>query len=265
MKKLFFCLTLCLSLIACEDPSGEREAAKPGTEHSEKTGAGPYQVVFSGADQSYQHSFSFPIRQEEGKVEYYVQTPSSIEVEFLETRLTVSGCAASNVKHQIFWMPDVRISNMVYYLKEGESFRTQSGVRGSFVHLIRGLGGCTDINLTTKMRMKPAIVRPCKESNSPGACKVLAYCRANYPTNFTEAEIWQEPHGMSLRKYMNFGDGNRRLMASSSVSMMAQGNVMTYSNSSGDISLSIQEVTRVGTLVITTFGQPSTERLDCTP
>jgi hypothetical protein len=259
MKKAILALGLCLSLAACEEAGQPQEVPKPKPSDNETASAGPYTVNFSGKDQSYTHSFNLSIKQEEGQVAYYIATPSSVEVEFVDTRLQVAGCPVSSVKHQIFWSQDASQPTVGQFITVGATFRTRAGMNGIFRHVVHGLGGCTSISLTTVLKVKPQLARACNGTLEPATCQVMAYCRQSGTSYYSEVEVWKETRGLVLRKFMNRGDGTRSLHIMADVTKLVQGNVTSYNDSYGDASLRIDGVTRSGLFT----GSTSSDRLDC--
>lgn len=257
MKKIILALAVCMALVGCEDPDAPREADKPTGKPS--ADAGPYTVQFSGADQSYTHSFNLPIKQEEGQVVYHIATPTSSEIEFVDTRLQVTGCPVGNVKHQIFWSQDASRPTVGEYLTTGTVFRTRAGLNGMFRHLVHGLGGCTSITLTTKLKIKPQTLRTCKETTEAATCQVVAYCRQAGNSYYTEVEVWKESRGLVLRKFMNVGDGTRSLKLMAAVNKAEFGSITTYSDNYGDAALRIDGANREAILTSAT----GSERLIC--
>lgn len=257
MKNLILALGLCLFLAACEDAGDPREVSKPSDKPS--ADAGPYTVSFSGNDQSYTHSFNLPIQQEEGQVVYNILTPASVEVEFIDTSLKVAGCPAGSVKHQIFWSQDASQPTIGQYLTTGAIFRTRAGMTGMFRHVVHGLGGCTSLTLTTKLKVKPQTLRTCNGTLEPATCQVMAYCRQSATSYYSEVEVWKEARGLILRKFMNRGDGTRTLQVMADVIRTNQGGVVSYNDNYGDASLRIDSVSRIGMF----NGVNASERLEC--
>lgn len=257
MKNIILTLSMCLCLAACEDTGGPQEVDKPSDKPT--ADAGPYTVAFSGKDKSYAHTFTLSIKQNEGQVEYNVMTPASEEVEFVDTRLKVTGCPVSSVKHQIFWSQDASQPTIGQYLTTGAVFRTRAGMNGLFRHIVHGLGGCTSITLSTQLKVKPQVARACNGSLEPATCQVMAYCRQSGTSYYSEVEVWREARGLILRKFMNRGDGTRSLQVMADVVKTVQGNVTSYNDSYGDASLRIDGLTRAGLF----NGNSSSERLDC--
>lgn len=249
MKKAILALGLCMSLAACE------EAAKPVPVEE----AGPYAVSFSGKDQVYNHTFTLPIKQDEGQVIYNITTPASVEIEFVDFQLQVAGCPRSAVKHTVFWSQDASLPAVGQYLFKGSVFRTRAGMNGIFRHNVYGLGGCTSITLSTQMKVKPQLARACNGTLEPATCQVMAYCRQAGTSYYSEVEVWKETRGLVLRKFMNRGDGTRSLHIMADVTKLVQGNVTSYNDSYGDASLRIDGVTRTGLFT----GSTSSDRLDC--
>jgi hypothetical protein len=257
MKKIILALGLCLALAACEETGKPQEVPKPTDKPS--ADAGPYTVEFSGKDQSYSHSFNLSIKQDEGQVVYNVLTPASLDIEFTDTRLQVTGCPVSAVKHQVFWSQDANQPTVGQYLTTGAIFRTRAGMNGLFRHIVHGLGGCTSITLSTQLKVKPQVLRACNGSLEPATCQVMAYCRQTGASYYSEVEVWKESRGLILRKFMNRGDGTRTLQVMADVTKTVQGNVTSYGDSYGDASLRIDGMTRAGLF----SGTSSSERLDC--
>ncbi len=255
MKKAILALSLCMSLMACEDTGKPQDVPKPD---NNTESVGPYDVTFSGKDQSYTHSFNISPHDDEGAVDYHITTPASVDIQFVDTRLQVAGCPVSSVKHQVYWLQDAN-QPLVQMLKVGETFRTRAGMKGIFRHFIRGLGGCNSMSLTTNIKVKPQIARTCNGTLEPATCQVMAYCRQSGTSYYSEVEVWKETRGLVLRKFMNRGDGTRSLQVMADVAKLVQGNITSYNDSYGDASLRIDGVTRAGQFT----GVSSSERLDC--
>lgn len=257
MKKIILAAVICFGLVACEDPDAPRDVEKP--KEKPVTEAGPYVVQFSGTDQSYTHTFNIPIRQDEGQVVYHVTTPASSEIEFVDTRMQVTGCPVAAVKHQIFWSQDASRPTVGEYLTTGSFFRTRAGLKGMFRHVAHGLGGCTSISLTTKLKIKPPTLRTCKETTEPATCQVVAYCRQSGDSYFTEVEVWRDSQGLTLRNFLNVGDGTRSLKVMGAMTKTEQGSITLYQDSFGDASLRVDRTTREGLFT----GALGNQRLIC--
>lgn len=230
LKKTFLLLASGLIIAACSATQSEDVAPPVAKENS----AGPYDVTFDPTTGIFQHNFEMNIAQSEGKVDYYIQTPEEIDVTFVETALKVTGCPASQVTHQTFWLPDSATTSG-QYLGVGSVFRTRAGIRGSFMHVLRGLDGCATVNLTTKLQKRMGSNMPCKESTDT-TCRVQVYCKETDPVRtYVEVEVWKESWGVTLRKFMNSGNGTRSLMATNTVVSTSTTTETTYSaNSPGD-------------------------------
>lgn len=235
MLKNIFILSALITLVACSAKVTSEEAPPP----QEKSSAGPYTVDFNNSSMTYQHSFSLPIDQSAGKVEYYVTTPNIADIEVVHTSLKVTGCSASQVIHQLLWLPDSQKTEGIY-LSIGQSFKTRANVQGTFLHSLRGLDGCTQVELSTTLRQKPKASLPprtCKESNDT-TCKVEVYCAEDYPgKKYMEVEVWKESWGTTLRKYSLNDNGSRTLSSMNTVTSSNTGSMWIYSDARGSSTL----------------------------
>jgi hypothetical protein len=248
-------------MIACSKSSDSGKVADPGT--NDKAQAGPYVVDF-GTTKSYQHSFKIPINQNEGKVEYFITMPEATDIVLTDTSLTVTGCPASQVIHQTFWLPDSAVASGQYVVI-GSSFRTLAGTQGTFLHILKGLDGCTDVNLSTTLTKKDKPAMKCKESRDPN-CQVQVYCKESdaLPTNYIEVEAWKEYGGISLYKFMNHGDGTRSQMSMNSAAFTNDGTQSKYSATSNSTYLRYNNTTRIGLYYESIAGQSFTTDVNCT-
>jgi hypothetical protein len=255
-------VTLALALTACSVHTSPEEVAPPA--NNEKTSAGPYQVAFDATTKTYQHSFEMDINQADGKVEYYVNTPEASEVEFVNTSLKVTGCAAGQVNHQTYWVPDSS-TTAAQSIAMGSTFKTRAGVQGTFLHVLRGLTGCSHVSLSTTLKKKQSSSMKCKESSDTN-CRVDVYCKEDgIPTNYIEVEVWKESWATTLRKFMNHGDGSRSLMNMNSVILANNSTETTYTSNSGSsvTYLKYNNQTLVGIYSQDVMGTPVTTTLRC--
>ncbi|WP_413291340.1 hypothetical protein [Bdellovibrio sp. HCB337] len=263
LKNSILVISTGLILAACSASVKTEEVAPPG--NNEKANGGPYTVDFSAADSTYKHSFKIPINQAEGKVEYFIKTAEAADIEFVSTQMKVTGCPANQVTHKTFWIPDSQ-NTVGQYVVPGSTLKTRAGVQGTFMHIVLGLTNCTDVELNTVLKKKKVSNMKCKES-SDSTCRVQVYCReGNYPTNYVEVEVWQDAWGMSLRKFMNGGDGTRGLMASNSVTVLNNGTDTIYTNNSGSdkVFLKYNNQTFAGLYSQDIMGNTFDSRVTCT-
>jgi hypothetical protein len=225
LKNILLIFGLLLTIAACSVETKSEDVVPPSI--NEKSQAGPYTVDFNNSNNNYQHNFKMNIDQNEGKVEYFITTSDAVEIEFVGTSLKVTGCSASQVTHQTYWIPDGKTTTGQYVIP-GSTFKTQAATRGTFTHILRDLSGCTLLDLTTTLRKKQTSSMKCKES-SDSNCHVAIYCKEKDPLkSFIEVEVWEESWGTTLREFRNQGNGTRNLMTMNSVTFSNNGTESTY-------------------------------------
>lgn len=150
-KKIILLLGSLIALNACQVKSSTPQSAQPPPPPPEKPSAGPYIVIFDNTNNTYHHSFNLNIDQKEGKVEYLITQPDAVKIEMFNTQLSVVGCSASQVTHELFWLPN---KNKIewYYVSIGSVFTTEANAEGTLVHVLKGLDGCQSLTLSTTLK-----------------------------------------------------------------------------------------------------------------
>lgn len=238
MKIHLSILLVSLSLLsACS--KGSKTEVVPESVENQKSEVGPFNTEFTSADQTYRHNFKTNISQNEGQVEYYVKTLGKEKIQLLESKLTVSGCPASQVSHQTFWIPDSQKPNQGYQLFLNTVFESLPQVKGVVRHVIHGLQGCQAVELSTTLKKQvaaPALGPICQGTTASNSCRVKIYCKEKDPlTYFYEVEIWDRPTGQTLNQFMNHGDGTRGLMVLATVTPANDGTFLTYSGAGNQL------------------------------
>ncbi len=264
MKK--FLSIFIFLVLGCGKPTESTVATQ---EHPE---VGPFTVQFAPTDQSYQHNFKVNIDQDEGKVEYYVTTAADEKVEIKDIVLKVTGCPAGQISHQMFWAPDSTQSNFGYQEYKGDKFQTTAKIKGTFIHSLKNLKGCTAVDLTTKL-VKYVYTTPhpefsvgqhCPEASASDQCTVKLYCREKNPLNsFYEFEIWKRGNQYGLSHFYNHGDGTRGLLSSNSVNESLINNEIKYTSSSLKVSLNMNLTTGDGIFTDSMFAPTLTYSAEC--
>lgn len=151
LKKIILLFGCLIALNACQVKSTSSHPVQPPPPPPEKPSAGPYTVVFDNTNNIYHHSFNLTIDQKEGKVEYLITLPEALKIELFNTQLSVVGCTASQVTHEIYWLPN---KNKIewYYVSIGSTFTAEANAEGTLVHVIKGLDGCQSLTLSTTLK-----------------------------------------------------------------------------------------------------------------
>lgn len=157
MNKTKVIFLACLFFLTACSKSNDSEVVQSPV--AEKAEVGPFTVAFSGDNQSYEHNFKININQDEGKVEYFVQTAEAAKIDFIDTKLTVSGCPAAQVIHRTFWIPDASTQEGELTMP-GFFFETIANKKGVLLHVLKGLNGCSSVELKTVLKkQKPPTLR----------------------------------------------------------------------------------------------------------
>lgn len=173
--------------VSCGKPRAPEQVAPPAPPENPLE-TGPFAVTFNPNTRNYSHTLKVNINQTEGKVEYTINTPDSIKVEFLNTDLSVEGCPAAQVIHQTFWLPNSEDTKSGIVVAEGSLFDTRPGVTGTLFHALTGLEGCTNINLTTELKKQRG---NCFGYAGSESCQTLVACRNQSNDPVAEIEIWR--------------------------------------------------------------------------
>lgn len=256
-----------LFLAGCGKPA-DSEVVPSAEANTEDSKAGPYTVEFGGPELVYEHTMKGYPNNTEGKVEYFITTAEKAKITLVKTELKVTGCSASQVTHQTFWLPDANVSEGQLVMT-GMSFQPQQNVKGVLLHSIRGLDGCTEVELLTSLKMEKILkpnptfpVGQACEGTTGDSCKVQVYCREQDPfSSYVEVEVWKRSWGIELKKFMKYSDGTRNLM----VSEMASESVgaFSYSYVGSTANLYFNSTTGVGKLNEKVGGQTYPTDLDC--
>ncbi len=236
MKKLLLLTTLIMT-VSCSKKA-EELLIPPPDENAQDVSE--QNVIFNG-EKVYSHNFAINIKQSEGRVQYKIKTvnPEIITVENVQTKVT--GCDPQRVKSVLAWIPDIQRPNYGVSLKIGESFETEANQEGIFIYGLTNLDGCSTLNVTVQLRLKPRtnhIGLACQGSTSAKDCQVVAYCREPYAENFIEAEVWKHESGsLQLNKFINSGNGSRGLMSSVGAFRSQSADLLTYQDSNAMMKL----------------------------
>ncbi len=247
MKKIILLIAL---VITASCSKKVEELLIPAPQESSQ-GVSEQKVVFS-PDKVYSHNFSININQSAGSVRYKVLTTNSeiITIENVQTKIT--GCDPQRVKSVLAWIPDVQRPNYGATLKMGESFETVPNQEGMLVYSLTNLDGCSTLNVTVQMRLKPRanhIGQACQGSSNATDCQVVAYCREPYAENFIEVEVWKRESGaLQLNKFINSGDGSRGLMSSAAAFKSQTVDTLIYQDSNSMMKLLYSLKDTTGTL-----------------
>ena len=259
MKKLIL-LSATLFIAACSSESGN--APKPGSDNNNKAeSAGPYSVSFDNAN-NYTHTFTMPINQDEGVVDYYITTPTARVIEFIDTNVKVTGCDASAVKHFVAWVPDMSKPTTGYEVVPKRKFTTVAGTQGGLRNSLKGLQGCATIEMTLSLKLIPPTVKACAESTDKN-CRVDVYCKekGNFST-YAEVEVWKESWGsLTLRHFMKSSDGTRGQILMTTATQSNETTKAKYVGSNA--TLSIDKATGSGVLTEVFSGHTMTVDLNC--
>ena len=212
------------------------DAPTAGNNETSTNTMGPFTVSFDAAESKYENTFRIPIQQNEGKVEYNIFTDRSENVVLEYSNIAVTGCDASLVKQQIFWLADEK-QTLGQIIKNQSQFKTQIKTKGKIVYSIYHLNGCSEIELKIRLKKLPHIGnagKACEGSTNLQDCRVDVYCKENYSSNFIEVEVWNRAGQRSVQKFMNHGDGSRSLMSmfTANFSNVANSTIYTSTNSS---------------------------------
>mgnify|MGYP003407425659 CR=1 FL=1 len=150
-KKIVLLLGALIALNACQVKNTTPQPVQPPPPPPEKPSAGPYSVVFDKDTNAYHHSFKIDLDQKEGKVEYLLTLPVIAKIELSHTQLSVVGCSASQVTHELFWIPDQQKLSW-YYVSIGSTFTTEANTEGKLIHIVKGLEGCQSLTLSTTLK-----------------------------------------------------------------------------------------------------------------
>lgn len=258
-----------LLLLAACSKSPESEIVPSGDGNAAAGDVGPFTVAFQGPEQTYEHSIKGVPKQNEGKVEYFVTTAEKSKVTLVKTQVQVTGCPAAQVTHHTFWVSDVSNMSEGQLILPGQSFEPKVSVKGVLLHVLKGLDGCSEIEVLTSLK-RTAMTQPNPGFPVGGACEgttdgcmVQVYCREpDIQTNFIEVEIWKRSWGTLVQKYMNPGDGTKRgLMVSETVTPSSTASSLTFLGSSTKLNFST--TTGVGVFTEKFAGQTFQYDLDC--
>ena len=255
-------LVLMFFLTACSATSNDGGQVPPQTANST---TGPFVVEFSADAKTYQHNMTVTIDDTAGGVQYLLTTAAAEDVVFISTDLKVTGCAPSQVKHNVFWLPTGDPSYAIP-LSPGSTFRTRAGIQGIFLHSLAGLDGCASVNLTTILKLKEKTVTPapkCKES-SEASCQVQVACVDSKGSDrYVEVEVWKESWGTTLRKFTLASNGTRTLAAMNSVTGTQSGSIWNFKTDRDLTSLRLDTVAKTGLYNLAAAGQVFPTELFC--
>ena len=262
MKKIILLIALIITA-SCSKKA--EEFLIPAPQESSQ-GVSEQSVVFNN-DKLYSHNFAINIKQSEGRVQYKIKTlnPEIITIETVQTKVT--GCDPQRVKSVLAWIPDAQQPNRGVSLKIGESFQTEASQEGIFVYGLTNLDGCSTLNVTVQMRLKPRanhIGQACQGSSNATDCQVVAYCREPYAENFVEVEVWKRELGaLQLNKFINSGDGSRGLMSSAAAFKSQTVDTLIYQDSNSMMKLLYSLKTSAGKLSENVSGHTFNYDLKC--
>ncbi len=264
-------LVISLLVLAACKKSGEAEVVASTDSDQQAAGdVGPFTVNFDGSAQTFAHSVKGVPKQGEGKVEYYITVNEKSKVTLVSTEIKVVGCPASQVSYQTFWLPDATKAEGTLVMN-GLSFQPTPGLKGSLMHVMHGLDGCSEVQLATSLKrekiLKPNPTFPvgqaCEGSSASSPCTVQVYCREQDPlSTYHEFEVWSYSWGRQVNHYMKSSDGKRSLMSSSSVTVNAGATSTSYTGSSA--SLTYDNATGMGRFSERMAGQTFSYDTDCT-
>lgn len=246
---LFLLMSALIALGGCGKPKDSGESVPISEDPNAQAQSGPYIVNFSSTDNMYNHLFQGNINQNEGKIEYYIATPTSTQIEVRQSTLTVTGCSASKVKHYLYWVPDANFPNEGAPVKVGSLLQTLPNTKGVLRHVLLGLDGCQSIELLTSLKQIPQSTHIGSACDSTATnCQIKQYCREkNASSSFNEVEVWSQTWGLELRNFMNHGDGTRSLMMVTTARDTSDSSVYRYESTSATIAnLALAKLTKQG-------------------
>lgn len=151
MKNLLISLITLLSFAGCANKS-EEVAMQPVVE---KEGIGPFSVEFA-SDSTFQKAVSAPISQAEGKIEFFsfADLPSQIVVK--DIKLSITGCDASQVQFNLFWIPNLdQAPTKGYEVRKSSRIEVKEKVKSSLVASFKNLQNCTHIDFNLALYRIP--------------------------------------------------------------------------------------------------------------
>lgn len=154
MKKLkmILCLFAFASVLsACNKKPDAAPETVPAPVDRTEASASSYRIDFTNSP-IYQHSFKMNIDQAEGKVDYLLTLDEDTVVQVELVKAQVTGCVATQVKHEVFWIPDQRRSQQGQFVTNGSVFQAFAGIEGKLMHTFRGLSGCKSIEVITNLK-----------------------------------------------------------------------------------------------------------------
>ncbi|MEZ0390656.1 MAG: hypothetical protein ACAH59_00470 [Pseudobdellovibrionaceae bacterium] len=268
--KLKRSLILSFFFLAACGKSAESETVPPSGQDKQTTEMGPYTVAFAGPEETYEHTMKGVPVTDEGKVEYFITTNEKSKITLVKTELKVTGCSASQVTHHTFWVPDAEKPTQGQLVLAGLQFEPQPSVKGIFLHVIKGLNGCSEVELSTSLK-RSKLTQPnptfpvgqnCAGQPASDGCKVQVYCREQDPlSNYVEVEVWKQSWGLQIRKYMHRSDGTQSLMLSETGTLSDAPSTTTYWGSSS--TLKFGKTSGEGTFSESVNGQTFKTDLDC--
>ena len=225
MKKLML-LQLTLGILftftlACTAKVETPQTVSGGVNNPQSEDVGPFDIKFD-ANSSFAHTLKINIKQDDGFVEYKINPGQRWDLVVEENQSLVTGCDASSVKHDVYWLPDETNKTIFQVLKPNSKFYTGRKTPGVIIQSFKGLQNCTSIELKTIIRKESNATKlgqVCEGFSSVDQCKLTSYCKEkNVSQLYFEIEVWNQQGLQTAKKFLVRNDGTRNLMSSYTVS-----------------------------------------------
>lgn len=264
------CLSLGLWLaltVACTAKVETPQAVSGVDNNPQSEDVGPFEIKFD-ANNTYTHNMKINIKQDEGFIEYKINPGQRWDLAVEENQSLVTGCDASMVKHDVFWLPDESNKTIFQILKPNAKFFTGRKTQGVIIQSFKGLTNCSGIEIKTKLKkeIKPTKVgQVCEGFSSVDQCKIMSYCKEkNVSSLYYEIEVWNQQGVLTAKKFLVRNDGTRGLMSfysSNFVDSIVQASFVSTADNS--FSLKINNINYDGTSAEKINGQTYTLNLAC--
>lgn len=138
-----------LMLNACNIKADEPQVVPQGD-------VGPFEVAFT-PESTYTHAIDVTIRQDAGKLEYYLPPAAETAVEVVDLKTEVEGCPVDQVKVEWLYLSDTT-SSLGVVLRTGSVLRTVAQQRSVIVAQYQNLTNCSVIRQQISLKRIPLLM-----------------------------------------------------------------------------------------------------------
>ena len=185
-----------------------------------------------------------------------------------ENSATVTGCDAQAVQRSSYWLPDETNKSVYKAVAPGTKFITGRKTTGVLIQNFKKIGGCTSIEIKTKITKENRVTRVgkfCENFSSPDQCKIESYCKEQFASGwFYEIEVWNQQGTQWAHKFLNINDGTRTLSSSYMVKAADAADFAEYKSTAADqFALKINNLNYKSTATEKMNGQTYKSNVSC--